>query len=99
VDTRQSGAEASVETPLFVLLLDLLLLLLPIHAEGWIREEIVEGLSRKLVVREAVAEANILTAAVVIHLLHEHVRRGGCESTLVIVLAVDVKPRLVVMFA
>ena len=42
VHARQPGAEAAVETALVVLLLDLLLLFLPVHAEGRIGEEVVE---------------------------------------------------------
>jgi hypothetical protein len=99
VHTREPGAKAAVEAALVVLLLDLLLLLLPVHAEGRIREEVVEGLTGKLIVREAVTESNILAAAIVIDLLHEHVRRGGCESPLVVVLTIDVQPCLVVMLA
>ena len=42
VHARQAGAEAAVEAALLVLALDLLLLLLPVHAEGRIGEEVVE---------------------------------------------------------
>ena len=73
-------------------LLDLLLLLLPVHAEGRIGEEVVEGLARELVLGEAVAEADVVAAAVVVHLLHQHVGRGGGEGALVVVLPVDVEP-------
>ena len=44
VHARQPGAEAAVEAALVVLLLDFLLLLLPVHAEGRIGEEVIEGL-------------------------------------------------------
>jgi hypothetical protein len=99
VHARQPSAEAAVEAALIVLLLDLLLLLLPIHAEGWIGEEIVEGLARELVLGEAVAEADIVAATVVIHLLHQHVGSCGGEGALVVVLAVDVEPRLGMVLA
>ena len=56
VHARQAGAEAAVEAELVVLALDLLLLLLPVHAEGRIGEEVVEVLAGELVVGEAVAE-------------------------------------------
>ena len=92
VDARQPGAEAAVEAALVVLLLDLLLLLLPVHAEGRIGEEVVEGLARELVLGEAVAEADVVAAAVVVHLLHQHVGGGGGEGALVVVLPVDVEP-------
>ena len=72
VHARQPGAEAAVEAALVSLLLDLLLLLLPVHAEGRIGEEVVESLACKLVPGEAVAEADIVAAAVVVHLLHQH---------------------------
>ena len=48
VHARQPGTEAAVKTTLVVLLLDLLLLLLPVHAEGRISEEVVEGLVGEL---------------------------------------------------
>ena len=92
VHARQPGAEAAVEAALVVLPLDLLLLLLPVHAEGRIGEEVVEGLARELVVGEAVAEAHVVAAAVVVHLLHQHVGRSGGEGALVVVLPVDVEP-------
>ena len=38
-----------------------------------VMQEVVEGLTGKLIVREAVTKANIVAAAVVIHLLHKHV--------------------------
>ena len=92
VHTRQPGAEATVEAELVVLPLDLLLLLLPVHAEGRIGEQVVEGLARELVVGEAVAEAHVVAAAVVVDLLHEHVGGSGGEGALVVVLPVDVEP-------
>ena len=72
--------------------LDFLLLLLPVHAKGRIGEEVVESVIRELVVGEGVAEADIVAAAVMVHLLHEHVGRGSGEGTLVVVLPVDVEP-------
>ena len=72
--------------------LDLFLLLLPVHAKGWVGEQIIEGLARELVVGEAVAEANVIAAAVVVYLLHEHVGRSRGEGALVVVLPVDVEP-------
>jgi hypothetical protein len=91
VHARQPGAEAAVEAALVVLLLDLLLLLLPVHAEGRIGEEVVEGLARELVLGEAVAVADVVARAVVVHLLHQHVGGRGGEGALVVVLPVDVE--------
>ena len=70
VHARKPGAKAAGEGLLFVLPLDLLLLLLPVHPERRIGEEVVEGLSGELVLREAVAEADVIVAAVVVDLLH-----------------------------
>jgi hypothetical protein len=99
VHPRQAGAEPAVEAALVVLSLDLLLLLLPVDAEGRVAEEVVEGLGRELVLGEDVAEADVVAAAVVAHLLHEHVggRRG--EGALVVVLPVGVELRLGVVLA
>src|SRR5207245_7878552 len=44
VHARQPSAEAAAETALVVLLLDLPLLLLPVHPEGWVGEKLVERL-------------------------------------------------------
>jgi len=99
VHARQARAEAAVEATLVVLLLDLLLLLLPVHAEGRIGKEVIKGLAREPVVREAVAEADVVGAAVVVHLLDQHVGGGGGEGALVVVLAVDVEPRLGMVLA
>jgi hypothetical protein len=72
--------------------LDLFLLLLPIHAEGRIGEQIIEGLARKLVVGKTVAEAHVIATAVVVYLLYEHVGGSRGESTLVVVLPIDIEP-------
>ena len=93
VHARQPGAEAAVKTTLVVLLLDLLLLLLPVHAEGRISEEVVEGLAVELVLGKAVAVPNVVTAAVVVNLLHQHVGRRGGEGALVVVLPIDIELR------
>ena len=50
IDARQAGAEAAVEAELFVLLGDVVLLRLPLHAKGRIGQHVVE-----LLVRVAVA--------------------------------------------
>ena len=50
IDARQAGTEASVEAKLLVLLGDVVLLRLPLHAEGRIGQHVVE-----LLVRVAVA--------------------------------------------
>jgi hypothetical protein len=44
IHTRQPGAEATSEAKLVVLPLDFLLLLLPVHTEGRVGEQIIEGL-------------------------------------------------------
>lgn len=82
-----------------MLLLDLFLLLLPVDAERRVAEEVVERFGRELVLGEDVAEADIVAAAVVAHLLHEHVggRRG--EGTLIVVLPAGVELRFGVMLA
>ena len=98
--TRGSPApKRPCEAALVVLVLDLLLLLLPVHAEGRIGEEVVEGLASELVVGEAVAEADVVAGAVVVHLLHQHVGRRGGEGALVVVLPVDVELRRGVVLA
>ena len=91
VHARQPSAEAAREAELVVLPLDFLLLLLPVHAEGRVGELIIEGLSRKLVVGEAVAEAHVVASTVVVYLLHKHVGGGGGEGTLVVVLPVNIE--------
>src|SRR5262249_198187 len=60
VHTRQPGAEATSKAKLLVLPLDFLLLLLPVHPEGRVGEQIVKGLASELVLGEAVAEAHII---------------------------------------
>ena len=98
--TRGSPAPKRPSKPrLSCSLLDLLLLLLPVHAEGRVGEEVVEGLARELVLGEAVAEADVVAAAVVVHLLHQHVGGRGGEGALVVVLPVDVEPRRAVVLA
>jgi hypothetical protein len=44
IHPRQPGPETAFEAAFVVLLLNLLLLLLPVHAEGRVSEEVVEGL-------------------------------------------------------
>jgi len=78
---------------------DLLLLLLPVHAERRIGEEVVEGLARELVLGEAVAEADVVATAVVVDLLHQHVGCRGGEGALVVILPVDVETRGAVVIA
>ena len=58
-DARQAGAEAAVEALLLGFLADLLLDLLPLHAEGRIGEHVVEVLARQAVVGERVAEDDV----------------------------------------
>ena len=99
VHAREPGAEAAVESTLVVLLLDLFLLFLPVHAEGWIGEEVVEGFAGELVFREAVAIPNVVSGAVVVHLLHQHVGRRGGEGALVVVLTIDVELRRAMVLA
>src|SRR5262249_51230708 len=53
---------------------------------------VIEGLALELVLGEAVAEAHVVTAAVVVYLLYEHVRSSRGESTLVVVLSIDIEP-------
>ena len=72
--------------------LDIILLPLPVHAEGRIGEEIVEGLTLELIVRKAVAEADTIAAAVVVNLLHQHVGGCGGKGAVVVVLPIDVEP-------
>ena len=92
--TRGSPApKRTVEATLVVLLPDLLLLFLPVHAEGRIGEEVVEGFVGELVLDEAVAVPDVVAGAVVVHLLHQHVGRRGGEGALVVVLPIDVELR------
>ena len=99
VHPRKAGAEAAVETALVVFLLDLLLLFLPVHPEGRIGEEVVEGLAGEVVRGEAVAEPHVVAGAVMVHLLHQHVGRRGGEGALVVVLPKDVELRRAVVVA
>ena len=99
VHARQPGTETAVEATPVVLLPDLLLLSLPVHAEGRIGEEVVESLVLELILGQAVAVPDVVTAAVVVHLLHQHVGRRGGERAPVVVLPVDVEPRRPVVLA
>jgi hypothetical protein len=100
VHAWQARTEAAVEAALLVLPLDLLLLLLPVDAEGRVAQEVVEGrFRRELVFGEDVAEADVVAAAVVAHLLHEHVGRRRREGALVVVLSVRVELRVGVVVA
>ena len=99
VHARQAGPEAAIEATLIVLLLDLLLLLLPVHAEGRIGEEVVVGLAVELVLGKAVAVPDVVAAAVVVHLLHQHVGRRCGEGALVVVLPIDEELRRAVVLA
>lgn len=92
VYSGKSGAEPSFKTELLVFPLDFRLLLFPVDAEWRIGEKVVEGVAGKLVVGKAVAEADVVAAAVVVHLFHEHVGRGGCKGPFVVVLAVNEEP-------
>src|SRR5207249_61009 len=74
IHARQAGAEAAGEAKLFVLPLDLLLLPLPIHSERRVSQKIVESLAIELILGETVAKANVVAAAIMVHLFHEHVR-------------------------
>ncbi len=93
INARQAGAETAGEAELFVLALDFTLLLLPIHAEGRVGQEVIEGLARELVLGEAVAVLDVICAAVVIHLFDEHVGGGCGKGTLIVILAVNVEAR------
>ena len=77
-----------------MLLPDLFLLFLPVHAERRIGEEVVEGPVGELVLGEAVAVPDVVAGTVVVHLLHQHVGRRGSEGSLVVVLPIDVELRL-----
>ena len=99
VDPGQPGPEPPVEAALVVLALDLLLLLLPVDAERWVREEVVVALAGELVVGEAVSVLDVLASAIVVDLLHQHVGCGRGEGALVVILPVDVEPSGGVVFA
>ena len=99
VDPRQTGAEASREAYLVVLLLNVLLLSFPVHAEGGIGEEVVEGIAIELVVGKAVAEKDVVTGAVVVYLFHKHVRGRRGVGASVVVLPEDEQSRLGVVLA
>ena len=99
VHAWQASAPRAVLRGLLVAADDLLLLLLPVHAEGRVGDEVVEGLPFELVVGEAVAVLDVLSAAVVVDLLHEHVGCCRREGALVVVLAVDVELRFLVVIA
>jgi hypothetical protein len=60
VDARQAGTEAAAETLLLVLPLDEVVLRLPLDAERRVGQQVVEALSGEVVVREAVAEADVV---------------------------------------
>ena len=98
VHARKPCPETALESELVVLALDLILLPLPVHAEGGIGEEVVEGLALEPVLGQAVAEADVVSASVVVDLLHQHVGGRGGEGAVVVVLPVDVEPcRIVVV--
>ena len=59
-DPRQAGSEAAIEALLLVLLADLLLDLLPLDAERRVGEHVVEALAVEAVVREGVAEDDVV---------------------------------------
>src|ERR1051325_2056782 len=99
VHTRQSGTEATIVATLVMLCLYFLLLLLPVHAERWIRKEIVERFAFELILGKTIAETNVAATAVVAHFLHQHVGRGGSECALVVVLPVNIEFRPRVVFA
>src|SRR5215471_11730626 len=92
-NTRQSSAEAPAKPQFLMFAFNLVLLLLPVDAKGRIGEKIVELFVRELVIGKAVAEANVVNTAVVVHLLHKHVGRGCSECALIVVLAIHVEPR------
>ena len=52
IHARQSRTEATTEAKFIVFLLNFIGLLLPVHAEGRIGEQIVERLAGELIVRE-----------------------------------------------
>ena len=55
---RQARTEAAVEALELVLVLDLALNLLPVHAEGRVREHVVKGVGIELVVAERITVLN-----------------------------------------
>jgi hypothetical protein len=97
VHARQSGSESAREAELVVLPLDFLLLLLPIYAERRVGKEVVESIACELVLREAIAKADIVAGAIMIDLLHQHIGGRCGEGALVVILPVDVKPSRTVM--
>ena len=52
-----------------------------------------------MVFGEAVAELDVVRAAVMVHLFHQHVGGGGGEGALVVILAVDIESRGIVVLA
>jgi len=85
VHARESGAEAAFVAEDFVFLFDGGGLLLPVHAEGRIGEEVVEFVRAELVVGERVAEPNFA----VLVAFDEEVGGGDGKGALVVVLAED----------
>ncbi len=82
-DARQTGAEAAAEALLGVLGLDHLGDLLPLHAEGRVRQHVVELLAGEGVVGERVAEVDMLGVLP----LDEHVRLADGVGLVVELLA------------
>jgi FKBP-type peptidyl-prolyl cis-trans isomerase 2 len=99
VHPGQAGAETPGKTAFLVLPLDFRLLLLPVDAEGRVGEEIIECGVGKLIIGEGVSEADVVTAAVLVHLFHEHVRCRGGVGAFVVILTVDVEPGCRMVFA
>ena len=89
VDARQARAEAAVVAERVALVLDVLLLLLPLHAEGRIGEHVVErpflavGVAVEAVLGEGVAEDDVVGVLA----LDEHVGPADGPGLVVPVLA------------
>ena len=63
VDARQASTEPAREAELVSFLHDLVLLLLPVHAEGRVGKEVVEGLPREAVVLMKLSPKRMLSLA------------------------------------
>ena len=92
IHPRQPSPEAPLVTERVRLLLDRLFLLLPSHAEGWIGEHIVEGVSvsRGVAVELILGEGIATPDVVSIFALDQHVRLANRPGSVVQVLAEQV---------
>ena len=99
VDPRRARAKAADKALLVVFAHHFLLLALPIHAKGWVGQEVVEALAEKLIVHQRVSELYVGGFWVFGVAAHQQVRRCHRIGALVEVLAVHIQPRAQLVIA